>query len=356
MVKSFARLVINGKPVKARIGDTLLDAALGGRIVLPHDCCSGQCETCRVRVIDGDIDDQDTRDGETVLGCLATVEGDAEIGFDQVPLVRNTRAVVELIEPMGLDYLLVKLRVSRVVPWLPGQYLRLTFKGYPPRDYSPTFPFEFERDETVLSFHIRWYQDGAVSSALGWGIRVGHPVTVRGPFGSAFLRHQRDPLVLVSSGSGFAPIWAMAVSCVLGQPDRALSILSGAYLSEHLYMMPAIEWLRRRSVRVALTASDGDGRVLLRQHPADLLTFLEPSFVVYAAGAPSTVEKVRARAAAARSTFHADPFYPAEPAGLGARIRKSFRIRGSQSPARGNAAPLVSLEPPERVTDAIAGG
>ena len=39
---------INGKDIKARVGDTLVEAGIGAGIVLPYDCLTGQCDTCRV--------------------------------------------------------------------------------------------------------------------------------------------------------------------------------------------------------------------------------------------------------------------------------------------------------------------
>lgn len=304
-------VLINGIPVKCRQGETLLDAALGGRILLPHDCCSGQCETCRVRVLAGNIDDQGTREGDTVLGCLATIEGDSEISYDPVPIVRNTNALLEEVSDIGHDFLQVRLRPTRRVTWLPGQYVRLTFRGYPARDYSPTFPLVLDRQEDLLTFHVRRYPDGIVSDALGRRIGPGHKVSVRGPYGSAFLRHQPEPLVLTSTGSGFAPTWAMAVSCVLGQPNRSIQIVAGASTSSHLYMTPCINWLEMRGVPVLLTAGDGDGVSTLRDRPAELLSFLSASHVVYAAGAPSMVHSVGVRAALVGAKFHSDAFYPA---------------------------------------------
>lgn len=42
---STCNLIVNGHAIKANVGETLVDAALGGWTVIPHDCCSGQCET-----------------------------------------------------------------------------------------------------------------------------------------------------------------------------------------------------------------------------------------------------------------------------------------------------------------------
>lgn len=323
---STCTLVVNGKAIKARRGDTLLDAALGGRVVLPHDCCSGQCESCRVRVVSGEVDDQDTQVRDTVLGCMATLEGDAVISFDPVPVVRDTRGEVEEIRWIGPELLQVTIATRRPVPWLPGQYVRLAFRGLPPRDYSPTFPLDLAMREGRLVFHVRHYPGGVVSEALTRDIQPGHRVTVRGPFGTAFLRRQPENLVLVSTGTGFAPIWAIAASAVMGQPGRGICVIAGARKRSHLYFHRAVSWLRERGVPVVLTAGDGDGELVRRRRPAELLTFVTPRDVVYAAGAPSQVDAARRMAVERGADFHADPFYAAE--------TRRFRLPDLVSPIR----------------------
>lgn len=305
-------LTVNGKAIRANVGETLVDAALGGRIVLPHDCCSGQCETCRVKLLKGKVDDYGSHEKDTVLACITTLEGDAEITFDLVPVVRNTRGVVESIEPLGNELLEVRVRTRRHVPWLPGQYVRVRFGSFPPRDYSPTFSLDRAADAEVLIFHVKVYPNSRVSSRLGNEINVGHRVAVRGPYGNAFLRRQKEPLVLVSTGTGFAPIWSIAVSAALGQPWRRMSIIAGARNSADLYMRQAVSWLRKRGVSVTLTAADGNGGEVRRERPSELLSSIQAEDVVYVAGAPSQVDAVRECALASGATFYADPFFAAE--------------------------------------------
>ncbi len=103
MSKSTCTVTINGKKIKANVGDTLIDAGLGGRLVLPHDCCSGQCETCRVRVLNGKVDSFGTEEKSTVLGCLAVLEGDAEISYDPVPIVKTVKGTVANIRKIKDD-------------------------------------------------------------------------------------------------------------------------------------------------------------------------------------------------------------------------------------------------------------
>ncbi|WP_269584630.1 2Fe-2S iron-sulfur cluster-binding protein [Roseibium sp. Sym1] len=312
MSKSTCTVTINGQKIKANVGDTLIDAGLGGRLVIPHDCCSGQCETCRVRVLSGEIDDLGTREKDTVLGCLAVLEGDAEISYDPVPIVKTTKGTVESIRRIKDDYLEVRIRTGRPVTWLAGQYLRATFAGFPPRDYSPTTPLNLDAEQDVIVFHIKVYPDSVVSSKLGKEIGVGHSVKLRGPFGNAFLRRQPQPILLTSTGTGFAPIWSIAVAASMGQPGREIRVIAGARTREGLYMRDAVRWLQARNVPITLTASDGDNDTVLTERPHELAGPLTSDHVIYSAGAPAHVEAMRTIARAAGATFHADPFYVAE--------------------------------------------
>src|ERR1700694_791640 len=99
-MRNSCTLVINGRSVKAHLGETLIDAGLGGSVIVPHDCRSGQCETCRVTVLGGAVDDQGTADGRTVLACQATVAGDAQIVFDELPVTTTHAGIVTEISAL----------------------------------------------------------------------------------------------------------------------------------------------------------------------------------------------------------------------------------------------------------------
>lgn len=303
-------LIVNGKTVIASEGDTLIDAALGGRIVIPHDCLSGQCESCRVQIVSGAVDGHGTEDRGSVLGCMATLAGDAEIAFDPVPIPRKRKAVVEQLIELGPDLFELRLRLNERLTWLPGQYVRLGFAGFPGRDFSPTQGHDLHAEEDLLVFHIRRYSEGRVSSEIGRRIGEGHAVTVRGPHGSAFLRRGEGRLVMASTGTGWAPIWAMAVAARLGQPHRPLTVIAGARFARDLYMGPALDWLAMQGAEVIRTASDGDGTAIRTERPAELLPVLGPADTVHVAGNPSTVAAVHAIADAAGAVCHADPFWP----------------------------------------------
>ena len=143
-------------------------------------------------------------------------------------------------------------------------------------------------------------------------IGKGHKVKIKGPFGNAFLRRQPEPIILTSTGTGFAPIWSIAVAASMGQPERDIRLVAGSRARDGLYMRDAVRWLQARNIPVTLTAGDGDNETVMRDRPQDLVGSLGPDHVIYSAGAPSHVEAMRTLALNAGATFYADPFYVAE--------------------------------------------
>ncbi len=77
-----------GQTIEVEEGQTILDAALRAGIWLPHACCHGLCATCKVQVLDGEIDHGEAssfalmdfeRDEGKTLACCARLESDVTI-------------------------------------------------------------------------------------------------------------------------------------------------------------------------------------------------------------------------------------------------------------------------------------
>src|SRR5215208_2497178 len=148
-------LTVNGKQLRVSLGDTLVDAGLAARMLIPHDCCSGQCDTCLVRVVSGDVDPQGSDDGDLVHACQATIEGDAEILFDEVPIPAKRQGTLAAMRWLSHEVAEVVVRLNSPFTYLPGQYVKAAFAGFPSRDYSPTAYLAGGLDDTELVFHIK---------------------------------------------------------------------------------------------------------------------------------------------------------------------------------------------------------
>jgi naphthalene 1,2-dioxygenase ferredoxin reductase component len=335
--------VVNGRRFHCEIGETILDAAIGARILIPHDCSTGQCETCRVRVYAGEVNDEGTRRGNTVLACQAKIIGEAVVEFDAAPdPVRRDGAVTSVL-PLTPDILEVKVRLSAELPSLPGQYVKVSFDGFPSRDYSPTVPVDEIVDLNAILLHIRRMPGGIVSSELGRQITVGTRARVYGPFGNAFHRRGEGRIILVSSGTGFAPIWAIARASRFREPEREMFVVAGARHASNLYMRDALQWLRGTGVQdVILTASGPKSAPdVAAGRPTAHLPRLLPTDTIYVAGASAMVTAVELLAETAAATCYADPFLPST-------VKWPWRQRLAKLVRNRFSAQLRSPENPEQ--------
>jgi 3-phenylpropionate/trans-cinnamate dioxygenase ferredoxin reductase subunit len=320
-----AALVINAKTITATPGDLLLDVAMSAGIFIPHDCSSGQCDTCRVRIYHGSIDGSGTQRGDTVLACQARVTGDAVIEFDAVPDPVKVTGALSRIDSLSADIMEITVSLSKPLTFLPGQYVKCSFAGFPSRDYSPTQRVDGTGDIGELIFHVRRLDEGIVSSQLGRRIAIGHKVAIHGPFGSAFHRLGDGRIVLVATGTGWAPVWAIARASRFRQPGRDMVVVAGTRDPADLYMKPSLTWLASTGVTTVLATASGivspDTTGVLAGRTTNHLPQLDPADTVYAAGNPAMVAAVRALCEQAGATCHADPFTasPTKPS-LGQRL------------------------------------
>jgi len=304
-------IVANDVPFTAYPGEVLLDAALQQGINLPHDCRAGQCGSCLVRILEGEVLGGETPQRTMVHACQTRVFSDVRLQFEKLPAVRKLAGRLVRIDRLAPDIRGVTIRLNERANHRPGQYYRFRFRGYPSRCFSPTAPFVGNDDRKTLRLHIKMVRDGRVSSKLETDIQPGHKVSIEGPFGSAFHRPGNGQLILVASGTGFAPIWAIAEASLRRQPGRPLLLIAGSRRLSSLYMAPALCRLAPYPAAqfIATTEEAQDAsEIVLRGSPAEHLPEILPSDTVYAAGSPRLVDAVGRAAARAGAAFYADPF------------------------------------------------
>lgn len=309
------RVQVNEQGFTAQRGEVLLDAALSNGVDMPHDCRAGQCGTCKVKVVDGMTIGGECDEGGMVKACQARIITDLAVAVEPVPEVLTTRGTVVSTRPIAPDVMEVVIRPHDEIVYLPGQYYRFRFRGYPARYFSPTVPMTRPSDGETMRLHVRLIPDGRVTPAIGYEIGPGHPVTLSGPYGSAFFRSGlSNRLVLVGSGTGFAPIWSIAAAAIEENPWREMVLVAAAKTMPSLYMAPAFRRLRDLpNVRLIPTVSEKPAnmaRIVRKGRPTDHMPELEPDDIVYACGAPQMVDAVKDLALAAGATFYADPFTP----------------------------------------------
>src|SRR5712671_2706714 len=296
-MRKICKVTLNDEPHLANCGDLVLDWALMNGVELPYDCRSGICGTCRVRLVEGRVFGGHEQGDDMIHACQARIVSDIEIVTEAVPdQVTMTGRVTQMVR-LAPDVIGVDVELPRPLHYLPGQFCKTQFRGFPSRCYSPTYPLEGRADDRMLHFHIRRFPDGVVSSELGRKIRVGHRMKVTGPFGSAFLRpNHSGSIVLVASGTGFAPMWSIAVAARKLQSLYMHSALCRLALFPNVTIIPTVS--EPQSISPAIRS----GR------PTDHLPSLSPNDVVYTSGAPVMTDAVARIARAAGARCFTDPF------------------------------------------------
>jgi NAD(P)H-flavin reductase/ferredoxin len=312
------RVTIHEQMFSALRGDVLLDVALTNGVNIPYDCRSGHCGLCRVRVLDGLAIGGECREPGVMRACQTRVMSDLQLEVEAWPEVRAVAGEVRAIERHVADVVEIKIETSRPIMYLPGQYLRVEFRGYPARCYSPTVSMEDVNDRELLHFQVRRSRHGQVSGAIGNRIREGHRVNILGPFGSAILHPaSRRRLVLVASDTGFAPVWSIAVAALEEHPGRHLVAVVGVRSLDSLYMINALCALARCpnvAIIPVVETPQHVSSVIRIGGVADHVPKLSAEDMVHVCGPQQLVEAVRRIATGAGALFHGVAFLPQDAA------------------------------------------
>jgi NAD(P)H-flavin reductase/ferredoxin len=308
------QITIDGQSFLARHGEVLLDAALSNGIELPHDCRAGHCGTCCVRLVSGEVQGGEGSEPGIVHACQCRIIADADIGTSQLSGARTVEGVLSSLRALSPEVMEIGIMTDSALPHLAGQYAQVRFSGYPSRPFSISHPLHGNPNARSVWFHVRRMKDGHVTSSLGKRIKPGHRVKLTGPYGSAHFRpNLENPLILVATSTGFAPIWSIATAALREHPGRKMMIIAGGRTIESLYMWPALVRLDSfpnvHIVPVCSTPQTLTSAVQLGR-PTDYLPRLLPSDVLYACGAPGMVDSIKSIAARVGAVCYADPFLP----------------------------------------------
>jgi 3-phenylpropionate/trans-cinnamate dioxygenase ferredoxin reductase subunit len=308
------RITIDGDSFSARRGELLLDAALRNGVDLPYNCRAGHCGTCCVRLISGDVQGGESSEPGIVHACQCRIAGDIVIERGRPATVRTVEGMLSSLRPLSREVMEVGIRTKRPLPHHAGQYAQVRFGGYPSRPFSITHPLLSNPDSSSVWFHMRRTRDGRVTSSLGKHIRLGHQVTLSGPYGSAHFRPGLGGrLILVATNTGFAPIWSIAAAALHEKPERMMMVIAGARAIESLYMGPALSQLARFPNVLVLpvcSALQTASNAIHPGRPTGYLPRLLPTDVLYACGAPGMVDAIKSIAGQIGATCYADPFLP----------------------------------------------
>ena len=322
----------------AQDDESILDAALRAGFVISYGCRNGACGTCKGKVLEGEVDygayqESALTPAEKRLGlalfCQARPREDIVIESREIDAARDIQVKtlpcrVQKMRRLAADIMVLhlKLPAAERLQFLAGQYIDILLKDGGRRSLSMA---NAPHDDEFLELHLRNY-GGPFSVHVFERMKERDILRLEGAFGTFFLREDSDkPIILLASGTGFAPIKAIVEHAFHTRNARTMVLYWGARIRADLYMneLPerwAAEHNNFRYVPVLSEPLESDawnGRTGL-VHEAVMRDIPDMSGCqVYACGAPAMVEAARrdfiSKCGLPQEEFFSDAFTPAVP-------------------------------------------
>ncbi len=302
----------SGRQFSCEAGETILAAALRAGVGLPYGCKNGACGSCKGKVVAGEValgahqeralPQADQVTGHTLFCCAVpnsdvTIEAREVLGVGDFPIKKVPVRVAKL-ERAADDVMIVSLQLPATerLQYKAGQYVEFLLKDGKRRAYSMATP---PHADELMTLHIRHMPGGLFTDHVFGAMKERDILRFEGPLGTFFLREESDkPIVLLASGTGFAPIKAIIEHWAHLKSTRPVTLYWGGRRPKDLYMNALCEsWAASlpnfRYVPVVSDALPEDGwqgrtgfvHQAVMQDLSDL-----SGHQVYACGAPVMVE------------------------------------------------------------------
>jgi len=305
-----------GRSFQVDPGETLLAAGIRQGVNLPYGCKDGACGSCKCKLLSGQVEmgahqdkalsAQEQAQGY-ILTCCATASSDVALESRQVTPEgvlppKKMPARVRSLDRLSTDVMRVVLQLpsSEAFIYKAGQYVEFLLKDGLRRSYSMASAPPLT--DQGLELHIRHIPGGVFTDQLFGAMQPKDILRIEGPHGSFYLREDSaKPIILLASGTGFAPIKALIEHMQHAGIQRPTTLYWGGRRPADLYLDGWVQskgaelsWLRYVPVvSDALPEDHWSGRTGF-VHLAVLQDIPDLSgHQVYACGAPVVVESAQ---------------------------------------------------------------
>jgi phenol/toluene 2-monooxygenase (NADH) P5/A5 len=240
-----------GQTIDIEEDQTVLDACLRAGVWLPHACCHGLCATCKVQVVDGEVEHGEAspfalmdfeRDEGKCLACCARVQSDVTIEADidedpdarHFPVRDHVGRVAEVVDlTPTIKGIFVELD-GEGIAFQAGQYVNVQIPG---ESVPRAFSLAGEPGAAArIELNVRLVPGGKGTTWLHESLKVGDTLRLAGPFGRFFVRRSDpQPIILIAGGSGLSSPKSMLLDLLAQGEARPITLLYGARNRTELY-------------------------------------------------------------------------------------------------------------------------
>ncbi|WP_322044551.1 phenol 2-monooxygenase domain-containing protein [Paraburkholderia sp. J67] len=251
-----------GQTIDIDDGQTVLDACLRAGVWLPHACCHGLCATCKVQVLDGEVEHGEAspfalmdfeRDEGKCLACCAQAQSDLTIEADidedpdarHFPVRDHAGRVAQVVDlTPTIKGIFVELD-GEGIEFQAGQYVNVQIPG---ESVPRAFSLAGEPGAGAhIELNVRLVPGGKGTTYLHEDLKVGDTLRFSGPYGRFFVRRSDpQPIILIAGGSGLSSPRSMLLDLLAQGESRAITLLYGARNRAELYYHELFEQLAQQ--------------------------------------------------------------------------------------------------------------
>ena len=295
--------------------ETVLAAAIRAGVGLPYGCKNGACSSCKGKVLEGSVthkahqrralSEEEEAAGQALFCCAVphsdlVLEAREVAGSSDFPIKKMPTRVTTL-EKVAPDVIVMTLQLpaNETLQYRAGQYVEFMLRDGKRRSYSIANAPE---SGGPLTLHIRHMPGGLFTDQVFTTMKERDILRFEGPLGTFFVRDDSDkPMILLASGTGFAPIKAIVEHQRAKDSKREMVLYWGGRRPQDLYMDAlcrqwAAEIPNFRYVPVVSDALEDEHWTGRRGyvHAAVMEDVPDMSgYQVYACGAPIVVESAK---------------------------------------------------------------
>jgi NAD(P)H-flavin reductase len=157
--------------------------------------------------------------------------------FERIDIFRRKTITAKIfrLARAAPDVTILTLRfpIGLRAPFKAGQYLQIVMDDGDRRNFSMA---NATRDNGGAELHIRHVAGGKFSQGMLSKLAVGDSLQIEAPYGDFYLRASARPVVLLASGTGFAPIKSIIESAIHAGYRRPMHLYWGARKREDIYL------------------------------------------------------------------------------------------------------------------------
>ena len=233
--------------------EPILSAAIRQGIGLPYGCKDGACGSCKSRMLEGRVIhgahqskalSAEEEAAGWILTCQAAPQSDVVVEARTVPgagefAIRKMPSRVTSITKPAPDVAILQMQLpaNDRLQYHAGQYVEFILRDGARRSYSMANAPHTQEASPGIELHLRHLPGGKFTDHVFGAMKEKDILRMEGPFGSFFLREaSTKPMILLASGTGFAPIKAIIEHLQFKNSQRQAVLYWGCRSKVDLYL------------------------------------------------------------------------------------------------------------------------